>query len=126
MKQKIDPKDIRKGDLIRAEYQDRFYDEEDLPRKVAVEYVAGTEEDPHRLLVLATYYLLDRPVPPFEPKDGMRIQRHDDSYYTGVRIGGDWLAKDNIESDMHWFSDDWAKRKLAGDWVVIEKPASGD
>jgi hypothetical protein len=47
----IDPADIRRGDLIRAEFGDRE----------AREYVAGS--DRHKLVSVSTYYLLDRPEP---------------------------------------------------------------
>lgn len=111
MKQKIDPKDIRKGDLIRAEYG-RVGE--------AVEYRAsgnGTRWD-----AVSTHYLLERPEPPFKPLDGMHIQRNEDeSYYSAVRIDGEWLAMDPDDRDRHWFGDIWAKQKLAEGWVIIDK-----
>lgn len=63
--QKIEVKDIRKGDLIRCEYP------QPLGMTVAEEYIA--QKDEHKSAYAARYYLLNRPEPPFEPYWGMVI-----------------------------------------------------
>ena len=111
---KIDVGDIRKGDKIR-------YDYNNTRGSLAHEYIAAS--DGERCGMTGQHYLLERPEPPFEPKDGMHIQHEEnDPYYSGVRINGWWLALDKEERSRHWFNDTWAKEKLASGWVVIEKP----
>lgn len=118
MKQKIDPKDIRKGDLVRYESEDTRY------RTQAVEYKAVCDRDAHRN-DSGSHYLLERPEPPFEPYWGMVIGDKNDNSQRAVYLpsGEDvypWLTSGGIS----WLGDDWAKRKLAEGWVVIEKPGA--
>lgn len=114
----ISPQDIRKGDLIRCEsiLRERY----DF---TAMEYKADYDkhELPARYGALR-YYLLERPEPPFEPKDGARIVKPgSDNYYTAVRIAGEWMGKDD-KSTGHWHGvDDWAKKKLAEGWIEIKE-----
>ena len=125
MKQKIDPKDIRKGDLIRFESGDTRY------RTQAVEYKAVCDMDTQRH-ESGTHYLLKRPEPPFEPYWGMTIKHPteknsyamyfpDEWEYREV-TGEPWVYTVNGEYINSFESNEWAKRKLAEGWVVIEKP----
>ena len=123
-KQKIDPKDIRKGDLIRCEY------EYPLSGTRAKEYEA--QKDGHASGYIATYYLLERPEPPFEPYWGVVIgephEHHNDGGVKAVYVptgdGQNWFShpESGGKDCIYYFDDDWAKRKLASGWVVIEKP----
>lgn len=132
MKQKINPKDIRKGDLIRVEYLMQVSHQPGTPRDVAYEYVAGGDLDPHDSTVFADFYLLERPEPPFEPYWGMVIgephEHHNDGGVKAVYVptgdGQNWFSHPEPEGKkgIYYFDDDWAKRKLAEGWVVIEKP----
>lgn len=124
MKTPIEIKDIRKGDLIRVEYDYGTY------RCAAIEYIAFCDNeyaDPRA----GFYYLLDRPVPPFEPHWGMVIGSLDE--WTGRAVylpdyKGDtvaWLTdEDSALRVGSWQTDDWAKKKLAEGWGVIEGPES--
>lgn len=117
MKKRIEPSEIKPGDVIRWEATDP-----DECEMYALEYRAGNGNNKGSARA-GTHYLLERPEPPFEPKDGMHIQRDKgDSYYSAVRIDGEWLALDPDQRHRHWFGDDWAKEKLAEGWVIIEKP----
>lgn len=128
MKQKIDPKDILKGDLIRVEY-----DEESYPRvrkDRATEHRAIKDGDTfrgHRYPTGVVYYLLERPEPPFEPYWGMVIgDPHisiDRAVYLpwGSTDRTPWMRAD-YDSRGRWVSNEWVKQKLAEGWVVIEKP----
>lgn len=112
MKQKIDPKDIRKGDLIRAEYGGKGE---------ATEYRSTGDGLPWN--TASTHYLLERPEPPFEPHWGMVIG---DPHIPSLR--GAYLPQNHgdhlpwLTIDDGWAKDGWAKKKLAEGWVVIEKP----
>ena len=117
MKTPIKPEDIRKGDLIRFEYTPP------IGILVAEEYIAPKNE--YGSGYSASYYLLERPEPPFEPYWGMVIG-HPTKF--GVRAvylpnqKGDqtpWLVSGDESS---WQTDGWAKQKLAEGWVIIEKP----
>lgn len=112
----ISAEDIRKGDLIRFEYALTHY--EGYLR--AVEYQAGDDQEPYTVWA-GTHYLLERPEPPFESKDGTVITDPEgNGYYSAVRVGGEWLGKVK-ENGGHWHGyDDWAKRKLAEGWVEIK------
>lgn len=117
MKQPIKPEDIQRGDLIRYEYANE-YDE-------AYEIRAGGQNlDPGPGTKL---FLLDRPVPPFEPYWGMVIvnpQNEERAVYVpdGKYDHSPWLATvDGLFNDDAE-TDSWAKQKLAEGWVVIEKP----
>lgn len=123
MKQKIDPKDIRKGDKIRVEGGEETDD------FTAMEYVA--QHDEHSLTSywntykLEGYYLLERPEPPFEPYWGMVIGDPDHYDLRAVYIPGspeDFLPWLGDFGDAGRWSDTWAKQRLAEGWVVIEKP----
>lgn len=112
----ISVEDIRKGDLIRFEYA-----EVGTSRSVtAVEYTSSEDAFPYTGRA-GHHYLLERPAPPFEPKDGTGItDPGGNEYYSAVRIGGEWLGKVK-ENDRHWHgSDDWAKQKLAEGWIEIK------
>lgn len=118
MKQKIDPKDIRKGDLIRVERRNA------LDKFSALEYEAQAAGDvysegyPH--------YLLERPEPPFDPYWGMVIREEGTAnmaYYLPEeegRPGTEWILE--TSNYVEYEDNAWAKRKLAEGWVVIEKP----
>lgn len=114
----IKVKDIRKGDLIRG-----VADKPDRHDFTAMEYVADYDEHslPERYNV-TRYYLLERPEPPFEPKDGTLIQiPGEGTYYSAVRIKGEWMGKVPLESG-HWHGGDkWAKKKLAEGWIEIKE-----
>ena len=126
MKQKIDPKDVRKGDLIRWE--------KESPTEYgtnAVEYrseYAGTPWSYNP----GQHYLLERPEPPFEPYWGVVIgephELHNDGGVKAVYVptgdGQNWFShpEPGGKEGIYYFDDDWAKRKLASGWVVIEKP----
>lgn len=118
MKTPIEVIDIRKGDLIRFENNPNS----ESTRK-ATEYIAP--EDKWGWTSMGKHYLLDRPVPPFEPHWGMVIGHPIDfgqrAVYMPHRVNDEdsWL---NSEGDDFWMDDDWAKQKLAEGWVVIEKP----
>lgn len=117
MKQEIDPKDIRKGDLIRFEY-----DPTDTPYARAVEYVSSFGGgSPY---TNGQYYLLDRFEPPFEPYWGMVIGDPDDISRMAVYIpaGGEKLVGWLCSEGLKWIGDEAAKQKLAEGWVEIKKP----
>lgn len=125
-KQKIDPKDIRKGDLIRWERDSPGeYDQR------AVEYLSACDGT-HWSYNPGQHYLLDRPEPPFEPYWGMVIgEPHEHNNYGGVKAvyvptgdGQNWFSHLELGGmkGLYSFDDGWAKRKLASGWVVIEKP----
>lgn len=120
MKQPIKPEDIKPGDILR-------WERETGPGSAyAVEYVASDD-----LLGWSpdegAYYLLDRPVPPFEPYWGMVIANPHNSEQA-IYIPGDqydtysWGYTPDKEYLEEWVSDDWAKKKLAEGWVVIAPP----
>lgn len=124
MKQKIDPKDILKGDKIRVEggeVADDF---------TAMEYVA--QHDEHSLpsywstYNVTGYYLLERPEPPFEPYWGMVIREEGTAnmaYYLPEeegRPGAEWILE--TRNYMNYQDNAWAKKMLSEGWVVIEKP----
>lgn len=112
MKQKIKSKDIRPGDIIREER-----DSADNPTFLALEYVAQAH---WKYASNYTYYLLERPEPPFKPKDGTIIVKNDDCYYVAVRIMGEWMGKDPHKVG-HWHGkDEWAKQRLAEGWKILE------
>lgn len=127
MKQKIDRKDIREGDLIREERKS-------APRGAyhAVEYTALADTFTHASAVDADHYLLERREPPFEPHWGMVIgEPHEHSDDGGVKAvyvptgdGHNWFSHPEPEGKegIYYFDDIWAKQKLAEGWVVIEKP----
>lgn len=124
MKQKIDLKDIRKGDLIRWEGENDSANE--FRARMTGLYAI------YNSLPGGVYYLLERPEPPFEPYWGMVIgephEHHNDGGVKAVYVptgdGQNWFSHPEPEGKkgIYYFDDDWAKRKLAEGWVVIEKP----
>ena len=120
---KIDAKDIRKGDKIR-------YDYNNTRGSLAHEYIAAS--DGERCGMTGQHYLLERPEPPFEPYWGMVIgephEHHNDGGVKAVYVptgdGQNWFSHPELggKEGIYYFDDDWAKRKLASGWVVIEKP----
>lgn len=123
MKQKIDPEDILEGDLIRIE---------EIPgirKDRAAEYRALEDGDTFGVgpsLAGAVHYLLERPEPPFEPYWGMVIREEGTAnmaYYLPEeegRPGTEWILE--TSNYVEYEDNDWAKKKLAEGWVIIEKP----
>lgn len=114
MKTPIAVEDIRKGDLIRWEGENESASEF-RTRMTGGDAIYGA-------LPGGSNFLLERPEPPFEPKDGALIVKPgSDNYYTAVRIAGGWMGKDD-KSTGHWHGvDDWAKKKLAEGWIEIKE-----
>lgn len=131
MKQKIDPKDIRKGDLIRVEGGEG---DDFTALEYRAAYAAHDLPSTWKTYRVSGYYLLERPEPPFEPYCGMVIgEPHDFPDDGGVKAvyvptgdGLNWFShpEPGGKKGIYYFDDDWAKQKLAEGWVVIEKPES--
>jgi len=121
MKQKIEPADIRKGDLIRWELggPKRGYN------VAAVEYLASYERAPWRLHD-GTHYLLHRPEPPFEPRWGMVLRHPNSAEERAVylplweRDSVPWLVYTFEEHG--WMPTGWGEQKIKEGWFVEEKP----
>lgn len=121
----IKPEDIRPGDVIRWER------ETEPGTYYAVEYVAYGEMQVWKGEE-GTHYLLDRPEPPFEPYWGMVIgEPHQNEDGGGIKAvyvptGDDQNWFSHAEPDglpgIYYFTDKWAKEKLASGWVEIKEP----
>ena len=122
----IKPEDIRKGDKIRVEGGDPAADE-----FTAMEYTASYDKHdlPYhwRTYDATGYYLLDRPEPPFEPKDGTIIVKDVvDQYYAAVRLQGEWMGNvPNTKLGWHGF-DDWAKARIEEGWTILARPQGAE
>lgn len=106
MKQEIKPEDIRKGDLIRWEREEQAHEWR--------AHHDGDLYDRHS----GRHFLLNRPAPPFTPKDGMIISGSEDGYFSAVRINGEWLGYDPDDLERHWFPDFWAEKKMENGWWI--------
>lgn len=118
MKQQINVEDIKKGDLIQEERPKEFG-----AIFSAVEFTAGSDGEHFFEEDDTTHYLLDRPEPPFEPYWGMVIGDPHLCNRRAVYLPD--AETDNwpwLTYESGWVTDEWVKKKLAGVWVVIEKP----
>ena len=96
MKATIEPKAIRKGDLIRKEYGT-------VGKTEAIEYRADAEGDGFSNSISAAYFLLDRPVPPV-------ILPTEPGAYRGTYSDGEPGSLYVLDADGIWhdFSDSHA------------------
>lgn len=117
MKQPIDPKDVRKGDLIRQENVMYGYE--------ALEYRA--DSDGYARFRGADTYLLDRPEPPFEPYWGMVIQNPNNRKERAIYLPDSpsdqtpWLVNRGDNYTSSYVDTDWARARIAEGWVIVSK-----
>lgn len=93
MKEPIEPSEIRKGDLIRFEYDGD-------PREVAEEWRAQDDADGFHFRAPGHHYLIDRPKPdvelPTEPTLGWLTANDERPYLSHVKLDGERAMTDGL------------------------------